>query len=130
MWKSAKKYILILVGAILQLFPMIYFILTEGQRPLYESFAFFPHIFISLLLSVVAAVINAMLNRRWIKEKFFYVPITLLGGGVFMLYEIYEILAAGDSSNLLLPIFVCMLLIMMYEVIQGCLHAIAGRMFS
>lgn len=30
MWKSAKKYILILVGAILQLFPMIYFILTEG----------------------------------------------------------------------------------------------------
>lgn len=130
MWKSAKKYILILVGAILQLFPMIYFIMTEGQRPLYQSFAFFPHIFISLLISVGAAVINAMLNRRWIKEKFFYVPIISLGGGLLMLYEVYGILAAGGSSNLLLPIFVCMLLIMIYEVIQGGLHAIAGRIFS
>ena len=130
MWKSAKKYILILVGAILQLSPMIYFIMTEGQRPMYQSFAFFPHILISLILAVGAAVVNALSNRRWIREKFFYVPMTLLGGGLFMLYEVYRILAAGNSSNLLLPIFVCMLLIMMYEVIQGGLHAIAGRIFS
>lgn len=130
MWKSAKKFIFILVGAILQLFPIIYFILTEGQRSLNELFVFFPHIFISLLLSVGVAVINALLNRRWIKEKYFYVPITSLGGVLLMLYEVYEILEAGDSSNLLLPIFVCMLLIMIYEMIQGGLHAITGRIFS
>lgn len=132
-WKSAKnkKFILILVGAILQLLPLLYFILTEGHRLIYQSFVFFPHIFISLILSIGAAVINALINRRWIKEKYFYAPITALGGVLLMLYAIYEILATGSEDvNLLVPIFLFMLLIMIYELIQGILHAVAGHIFS
>lgn len=133
MWKSAnnKKFILILVGAILQLLPLLYFIMTEGQRLIYQPFVFFPHIFISLILSIGAAVINALMNRRWIKEKFFYVPITVLGGVLLMLYSVYGILVADNKGlYLLLPIFLFMLLIMIYELIQGILHAIAGHIFS
>ena len=132
-WKSAenKKFILILVGAILQLLPLLYFVLTEGQRLIYQPFVFFPHIFISLILSIGAAVTNALINRRRIKEKYFYAPITALGGVLLMLYAIYEILATGSEDvNLLVPIFLFMLLIMIYELIQGILHAVAGHIFS
>ena len=131
MWKSVEKFLPILVGAVVQMIPLGYFMMTEGQRSLYQPVVFFPHTFISLLLSIGAAVINALINQRWIKEKFFYVPITVLGGVLLMLYSVYGILAADSKGfYLLFPILLTMLLTMIYEVLQGILHAIAGRIFS
>ncbi len=125
----AGKYMFILTGAVLNLLPLVYWGMTEGQRPLYEPVSFFPHYFLTLLFSAAAAMGNCLIRRKLVKDRLYYVGEYSLCSLIFFLYLLFSWYEKGGRPPAA-AVVVCLLLFVLYEMVQGCFLFAAERLFG
>ena len=125
-----KKTIILFLGALLQLLPLEYWILTEGKKPLYAENHFFPNYFVMLLISIVIAIVNCTVNRKILKDTFCYlnemVIVILLVGIIFGGYIIF----IREESGMGWVFFFVMYLVGLYEIVQLVIHIIIDKVIE
>lgn len=132
--QTIRNRILILFSGILTLIPLIYWCLTEGQKPMYEESVFFPHYFIMLAISIVIAVINCFINRKIVKAKFLCVMECTIGG--LMVFAFAAVMLIGNASwedgffAFVIPFCFSGALVGVYVLIQLMIHGIIELLLS
>lgn len=127
-----RNSILICIGAVLQLLPLGYWMITEGRKSLYEELHFFPHYFVMVLLSIAAAIINCMVNKKWIRKEFCLAWELLIGFlllAVPFLVSVVRILWDRSLKGMFLGTVWVLFLMALYIFIQGVIYAVTEVIF-
>lgn len=126
--QAIRNRIVMIFSAILTLLPMGYWSLTEGQKPMYEESHFSPNYFIMLIVSVVIAVCNCLLNRKIGKDRFLYIMECTVGALIALVSTIviisYNTSYEYGLFDFVWPVALCGVIIILYEIMQSIMHCI------
>ena len=132
--QTVRNRILIIFSGILTLTPLIYWCLTEGQKSLYEESVFFPHYFITLLISIAIAVTNCFINRKIVKDKFLCVMECTMGGLIIFAFTVVMLIRNVSWEDgfiaSVIPFCFTGALVGVYVLIQLMIHGITELLLS